>query len=84
MNHGSNLAKLVAHARGLGVDVCALRRTGELQFSHWSQQDRPRLNGRRKDAPRHASVFVRRVEQCLAAMPPCSSAQSRGLRKDQA
>lgn len=61
MFHGQDLAKLIAHARLLGCDVHPLRRTGEIQFSHPSQADRPRVNGRRKDAPRHASAFVVRV-----------------------
>lgn len=65
MNHGLDLAKLLALARDLGIEVCSLRRTGELQLSHWSQPERPRLNGRRKDAPRHASAFVLRVERSL-------------------
>lgn len=61
MFHGQNLAKLVALARMLGCEVHPLRRTGEIQFSHPSQQVRPRVNGRRKDAARHASAFVERV-----------------------
>jgi hypothetical protein len=61
MFHGLNLAKLVALARRLGCEVRPLRRTGEIQFSHPSQPHRPRVNGRRKDAARHASAFVERV-----------------------
>lgn len=66
MNHGQDLTKLVAHARTLGITVRPLRRTGELQFFHPSQMERPRVNGRRKDAPRHASSFVNRVQKSLA------------------
>ncbi len=69
MNYGENLARLLVHARGLGIQVHPLRRTGELQLSHWSQSERPRLNGRRKDAPRHATSFVLRVERLLRADP---------------
>ena len=65
MNHGMNLAELLADARTLGITVRPLRRTGELQLSHPSQPDRPRLNGRRKDAPRHASHFVARVAMAI-------------------
>lgn len=63
--HGQDLAKLIAHARTLGITVRPLRRTGELQFSHPSVPTRPRVNGRRKDAPRHASSFVDLVEKRL-------------------
>jgi hypothetical protein len=65
MHHGTNLAELLAHARDLGIEVNHLRRTGEIQLSHPSQPKRPRLNGRRKDAPRCASSFVNRVEAAM-------------------
>ena len=66
MKHGLNLADLLEHARVLGIGVKHLRRTGEVQFSHSTQSRRARFNGRRKDAPRHASAFVSRVEQAVA------------------
>lgn len=68
MKHGKNLADLLAHARHIGIAVVVLRRTGELQLSHPTQNVRPRLNGRRKDSPRHASGFVQRVETTLRSM----------------
>ena len=47
----------------LGGSVANLHRTGEVQYSHPTIVQRPRGDGRRKDAPRHLVAFVRRVQR---------------------
>lgn len=44
-----------------GGAIWDLRGTGEIAYSHPALPERPRANGRRKDAPAHLVRFVRRV-----------------------
>lgn len=63
MQHGCNLADAIRRALDLGISVQPVRRTGELRFTYPLLPDRPRVNGRRKDAPRALTDFVTRVER---------------------
>jgi hypothetical protein len=47
----------------LGGSVIPLNRTGEVQYSHPALDERPRADGRRKDAPRHLVAFVRKLQR---------------------
>jgi hypothetical protein len=64
---GVNRRVLDRRLVSLGGTVQALARTGEIQYSHPMLPDRPRADGRRKDAPRHLVAFVHRVERAAAS-----------------
>lgn len=64
--HGMNRADLDRCLRSLGGQVKFLRRTGDVQYSHPTLQERPRANGRRKDAPRSLTAFVLRVIRAVS------------------
>lgn len=66
MKAGINLIDAVRSARRLGILVEHLRKTGELRWSHPSAQKPIRVNSRRKDAPRHATTFLRKVAAAQA------------------
>ena len=65
MNHGTNLQSVIRRASATGIQVCNVRRTGELRFSHPSLQNTVRVNGRRKDAPRALTSYFAEVEQLV-------------------
>lgn len=67
--YGINRDRLDALLRGSGGTVHYLRRTGEVAYSHPAIPERPRANGRRKDAPAHLVRFVRRVIQTPGGCP---------------
>jgi hypothetical protein len=60
---GVNRRHLDRLLRNLGGSVVPLHRTGEVQYSHPAIAERPRADGRRKDAPRHLVAFVHRVQR---------------------
>lgn len=60
---GVNRRDLDRRLFNLGGTVRALARTGEIQYSHPMLRERPRADGRRKDAPRHLVAFVHRIER---------------------
>ena len=64
---GVNRRDLDRRLINLGGTVRALARTGEIQYSHPMLLERPRADGRRKDAPRHLVTFVHRVERVAAS-----------------
>lgn len=64
---GVNRRDLDRRLVNLGGTVRALARTGEVQYSHPTLPERPRADGRRKDAPRHLVAFVHRVERAAAS-----------------
>jgi hypothetical protein len=63
---GINRRLLDQRVLALGGTVTPIRRTGEVQYSHPALPERPRADGRRKDAPRHLVAFVHRVERRTA------------------
>lgn len=63
MHHGCNIANLIRLAPELGISVEPVRRTGELRFTHPLIGPRPRINGRRKDAPRALTDFFAKAQQ---------------------
>lgn len=63
MHHGCNIATLIRRAPDLGISIEPVRRTGELRFTHPQIGRRPRVNGRRKDAPRALTDFFEEVER---------------------
>ena len=65
MNHGINLLGLIRRAPAMGIQVCNVRRTGELRFSHPRLQNTVRVNGRRKDAPRALTSYFVEVEHLV-------------------
>lgn len=67
--YGINRDRLDGLLRDNGGSVRMLRRTGEVAYSHPSVPERPRANGRRKDAPTHLVRFVRRVIQARSVTP---------------
>lgn len=60
---GINRNRLDAILVESGGAIRELRGTGEIAYSHPAIPQRPRANGRRKDAPAHLVRFVRRVMQ---------------------
>ena len=63
LHHGMNLSALNRYFRALGGTIEPVRRTGEIRYSHHLVSQRPRADGRRKDAPRHMVAFVMEVER---------------------
>jgi hypothetical protein len=64
---GVNRRDLDHRLVNLGGTVRALAITGEIQYSHPMLPERPRADGRRKDAPRHLVAFVHHVERVAAS-----------------
>lgn len=73
---GVNRRDLDRRLVNLGGTVRALARTGEIQYSHPMLPERPRADGRRKDAPRHLVVFVHRVERAAASLANGAASRS--------
>ena len=71
---GVNRRDLDRRLLNLGGTVRAIARTGEVQYSHSLLPERPRADGRRKDAPRHLVAFVHRVECAVASSANRASA----------
>lgn len=63
LHYGMNLSALNRYFVSLGGSIEAVRRTGEIRYSHRLVLQRPRADGRRKDAPRHLVSFVMEVER---------------------
>ncbi len=63
LHHGMNLFALHRHFLAIGGTIKPVRRTGEIRYSHPLMLQRPRADGRRKDAPRHLVAFVIEVER---------------------
>ena len=76
---GVNRRDLDRRLLNLGGTVRALTRTGEVQYSHPLLPERPRADGRRKDAPRHLVAFVHRVERAVASSANGASAPPSSL-----
>ena len=66
---GMNRRDLDRVLRDLGGSVVPIKRTGEIQYRHPLMQNRPRANGRRKDAPRHLVAFVLEIIRIREAYP---------------
>jgi hypothetical protein len=63
MNHDRNLRSTLRRATGLGCRVAKIRKTGELRVSHPAMEATVRINGRKKAAPRHLTVYLKRLEE---------------------
>ena len=69
MVHYSKLSEAIRAVRALGGQVEPIRRTGELGIFVLVMGKRIRVNGRRKDTPRHLDEYIWRSRQRLAAGP---------------
>lgn len=63
---GINFRELDRAFEDIGGQIIHLRRTGEKQYRHHLASERPRGDGRRKDAPRHMVRFVLRIVALIA------------------
>ncbi|GAB4545231.1 MAG: hypothetical protein Tsb0013_02910 [Phycisphaerales bacterium] len=59
ISHGMNLKDGLALARTMGCWVAPRRRTGEIQIVDPASRKRVLVNGRRKDAPRALTQFLK-------------------------
>lgn len=59
---GMNLEACKRAVRRLGGTIERVRRTGEIRFFHPTIGSSGKINNRRKDAPRHATMWLRRLE----------------------
>lgn len=59
ISHGMNLKDGLAIARTMGCSVEPRRRTGEIQVVDPASRRRVLVNGRRKDAPRALTKFLK-------------------------
>lgn len=62
---GMNLEACKRAVLRLGGSVEYVRRTGEIRFLHDKVGSSGMINSRRKDAPRHATMWLRRLERFL-------------------
>lgn len=60
---GMNLDACKRAVRRLGGSVEHVRRTGEIRFFHDDIGSSGMIDSRRKDAPRHATTWLRRLER---------------------
>jgi hypothetical protein len=58
---GANLRHVYRFARDLGCDIAPIRRTGEDRVMHPLFRPGVKVDARRKDCPRHLSVYLKRV-----------------------
>jgi hypothetical protein len=64
---GLDLHKAIQAARRQGATVEEIRRTGEYRFRHPLMPKPCRVDGHRKDTPRHLIVWLRRLARKQAA-----------------
>jgi hypothetical protein len=76
IHNGMNLREARAIARRLGASVEEPRRTGEIRLRHPLMPKPVLANGRRKDAPRAMTGWLRQLEQLLAARPPAPASRA--------
>lgn len=70
VSSGMNRRDLDAVLEELGGTVDTVPRTGEVRYRHPNIPEQPKADGRRKDAPRHLTSFVRRVERLMEEESP--------------
>lgn len=58
---GMSLDACKRAVRRLGGSIEPVRRTGEIRFVHPAVGSSGMINNRRKDAPRHATIWLRRL-----------------------
>lgn len=58
-----SLSDCIRLARRLGATVEHIRRTGEVRIIHPRIGSTGAINSRRKDSPRHATAWLRRLER---------------------
>jgi hypothetical protein len=76
IHNGMSLREAQAVARRMGASVEAPRRTGEIRLRHPLMPKPVLANGRRKDAPRAMTGWLRQLEQLLAAGPPAPASRA--------
>lgn len=64
---GMNLGDCERWVRRLGGSIEHVRRTGEIRFLHPNIGSSGMIDSRRKDAPRHATTWLRRLERFVLA-----------------
>lgn len=67
---GMNLGDCERAVRRLGGSVEPVRRTGEIRFFHDELGSSGMIDSRRKDAPRHATTWLRRLERLTLVPNP--------------
>ena len=68
-HYGMNLREFEREFRALDGSVTPKRGTGERVYTHPLMQRRPRVNARRKDAPRDLTLFGMEIEHLLDQRP---------------
>lgn len=68
---GMSLEACKQAVRRLGGSVERIRRTGEIRFFHPTIGSSGMINNRRKDAPRHATTWLRRLERLAPGSNAC-------------
>lgn len=68
---GMNLLACKQSVWRLGGSVERIRRTGEIRFFHPILGSSGLINSRRKDAPRHATSWLRRLERHALGSNKC-------------
>ena len=64
-HHGMNLRDFEREFLAVEGLIVSVRRTGERRYSHPLISRRPRINGRRKDAPRDLTQFAMEIERLI-------------------
>jgi hypothetical protein len=66
IHHGINLRDAINIARKLGCSAMPKHRTGEYTLRHSAVAGRIVFNGRRKDAPREVTQWLRRLVRVIS------------------
>jgi hypothetical protein len=61
LSSGLDLHKAIEKAHRMGATIEDVRKTGEYRFRHPLMSKPCRVDGRRKDAPRHLCVWLRQL-----------------------
>ena len=70
---GLDLLKAIERANHLGATVEDVRKTGEYRFRHPLMPKPCRVDGRRKDAPRHLCVWLRSLARMKRLPEPANT-----------
>jgi hypothetical protein len=67
---GANLSDCKKRARQLGCDITPVIGTGEIRFTHPKIQRCMTVDGRRKDAPRALTTWLKHVDRIVSGNAP--------------
>jgi ribosomal protein S21 len=70
VHRGTNLEEALRIAKRRCLQVQWIRRTGEVRVRDPRTGRSVRINGRRKDSPRHLIAFLNRPARAQASRPP--------------